>query len=731
MTGLNPTFRSMIHPFAAWMALVVPALASAQEVSPQEDLHTLQGQVIQVVDQALPSVVRLTSGGRSGTMATGVVFDRSGLVLTAGHVVREGPRRITIVFPDGTRRRGRVLSGFFEDDVDLGVISIVEQEEDREGWPFSPLAPEGSLERGEWIVTLGHAAAISTGDNREPATRIGRVIGIEGAELAMDSPIDAGDSGGPILDLEGRIVGIASRCGHLPWQNLATSIDAIHAWMPHLMDPEVDPPSVDDWEGQTRRGSPVGSRRDPDLLASLESTTRGASNLLVEIRDGDRLVSHGTMVAPDRVITKASQFARHVRTPRVIRPGTDDGPQIEFQARAIGLDADLDLLLLEVPGLSEQIVAPLPETRHDPLRSGSMLVIPRSDGSASDIAVVARNLDEIASRDTRDDLPFLGVATTPSEDGGLRVIRIVASTAAARTDLKVGDVIRTADGRTVQRTADLVETIADLGIGDGLIIEFDRDGDTLQIEVDLGLRPDSSRSGMASNTSIGTSRLSTGMGSIHLVDADAALDTIGGPVVDADGRIAGWLAARRSRTSMVVVPWTRVIESIDRLEDPASPDRRNVNNRLCSYRVVATPDQEDVIRLDAEDAFPDGDILRREKLGPGGRTTWGSWMDVDDALEWAINVDRPGRWQVRVTSACPRRHAGTPIRLKIGEASAEGRIERTRSWEDFQDFDLGIIEVGESGDLTVRLEPAANPRHAVANILGIELRRLPDEESGD
>ena len=210
---------------------------------------------------------------------------------------------------------------------------------------------------------------------------------------------------------------------------------------------------------------------------------------------------------------------------------------------------------------------------------------------------------------------FLASSTTPSEDGGLRVLRIVASTAAARTDLRVGDVIRTADGRAVQRTADLVETIADLGIGDELIIEFDRGGDSFQIEVALGLRPDSSRSGMASNTSIGTSRLSTGMGSIHLVDADAALDTIGGPVVDADGRIAGWLAARRSRTSMVVVPWTKVTESIDRLEDPASPDRRNVNNRLCSYRVVATPDQEDMIRLDAEDAFPDGDILRREKLG--------------------------------------------------------------------------------------------------------------------
>ena len=738
MSGFRPEIdpqrplRGMAASISILISLILAAGANARSLRPDEDLQQLEKQVIRVIEQATPSVVQIKMGGRMSSMATGVIFDDSGLVLTAGHVVRSNTRNLTVELPDGERYRGRIISCFFEEDVDLGVIEITRNnEEDSEPFPFSPLAPAGSLMLGEWIVTLGHAAAISSNDNSEPATRIGRIIGLEGAELAMDSPIDAGDSGGPILDLKGRIVGIASRCGHRPWQNLATSVDAIHAWMPHLLDPEVEPPSAEEWEGWTRRRSPVGTRRDPEFLAKLDSITMPASNLLVEIHDDDRLVSMGTIVARDRVITKASQFARHVRTPRLIRPRSDDSPMLEFQARPIGLDSDLDLVLLEVPGLSDQLDAETPDARTDPLGSGSLLVIPEVEGTASAIAVVARNQDELATRDATDDLPFLGVATRPTRDGGLRVMTIVANTAAARANLQTDDIIRRVDGQEVRQSSDLMKAITSLGIGDELRVEIERQDRSFSISIDLGIRPDAVRAGISSNTSIATSRLSSGLGPIHLVDADRPMQAIGGPVVDLEGRLAGWLAARRSRTSMVVVPWDVVATSVSNLEDPESPARKDVIERLCSYRIVATPDQRGIIRLDAEDAFPDGDVIRRERMGPGGRTTWGSWKDSDDALEWSIRIDQPGRWHVRISTACPKRQAGTPIRLSVGDAILDGRIERTDRWDDFRQFDLGVIDIDEAGDFTLRLEPTAEPRESVANLLGIELRRLREDDPAD
>ena len=404
---------------------------------------------------------------------------------------------------------------------------------------------------------------------------------------------------------------------------------------------------------------------------------------------------------------------------------------LEFQARPIGLDSDLDLVLLEVPGLSDQLDAETPDARTDPLGSGSLLVIPEVEGTASAIAVVARNQDELATRDATDDLPFLGVATRPTRDGGLRVMTIVANTAAARANLQTDDIIRRVDGQEVRQSADLMKAITSLGIGDELRVEIERQDRSFSISIDLGIRPDAVRAGISSNTSIATSRLSSGLGPIHLVDADRPMQAIGGPVVDLEGRLAGWLAARRSRTSMVVVPWDVVATSVSNLEDPESPARKDVIERLCSYRIVATPDQRGIIRLDAEDAFPDGDVIRRERMGPGGRTTWGSWKDSDDALEWSIRIDQPGRWHVRISTACPKRQAGTPIRLSLGDAILDGRIERTDRWDDFRQFDLGVIDIDEAGDFTLRLEPTAEPRESVANLLGIELRRLREDDPAD
>ena len=211
-----------------------PATASDPPIA--DRLRDIETQVVDVVERTMPSVVRVTTAGRVGTSATGVVFDRSGLVLTAGHVVEGDPRRLSIELPDGRRFRARVVSSVFDGDVDLGVLDVIEPDDEPVDLPWSPLAPADSLERTDWVVVLGHAASIESAADPAPAARIGRVIGLDRAELALDGPIDAGDSGGPVFDLEGRIVGIASRCGHLAWQNLATSIEAIRAWMPHLME---------------------------------------------------------------------------------------------------------------------------------------------------------------------------------------------------------------------------------------------------------------------------------------------------------------------------------------------------------------------------------------------------------------------------------------------------------------------------------------------------------------
>ena len=77
--------------------------------------------------------------------------------------------------------------------------------------------------------------------------------------------------------------------------------------------------------------------------------------------------------------------------------------------------------------------------------------------------------------------------------------------------------------------------------------------------------------------------------------------------------------ARRARTSVVVVPWDRMMDAVSGMD----ADREAAETRLCSYRVVATENANGEIRLDAEDAFPVGTSLERENRGPNGRGSWG------------------------------------------------------------------------------------------------------------
>ena len=705
---------------AASIASARPStIARGEDTATLADLRSLEATVRQVIDRVAPAVVRITARGRGTATASGVIVDPGGLILTAGHVVGGRQNRFLVELPDGRPFRASVLGSVFEGDLDLALLRL-EADPTADGpleLPHLALAPAGSLTRGQWILALGHAAAISSSRVGEPASRIGRVLTSDRASLAIDSPIDAGDSGGPIVDLEGRVVGIASRCGAAAWQNLATSIDAIEAWWPHLNDDTIEPPRIDDWSGRVGRRTPLGSKRDPELLARLAEVATHTEGRIVEIRDDDRLVGQGTVVGPNRVIAKASLLARQTRSPQVVqRLGTE---RRRSTAVPIGLDPDLDLVLLETPGIAAAD-GDEPVGRQTDTDAGTMIVIPGDAGDAAAIGIVARDRDELSVADTPDDRPFLGVATTQSRAGGLRVTTVVSNAAAARAGLIEGDRIIAIDDVPMNAPADLPKALATHDFGDRLTVTIARGDETRTLELTLGLRPDRSRELVPGNTSTGTSRLSSGFGPVHLVDADRPLHAVGGPAIDLDGRVVGWIAARRARTSLVVIPWPRVLASLRRMD----PDADATASRLCSYRVIATEDPASGIGLDAEDAFPDGTTIRRERLGQDGRTTWGHWTRSDDALEWTVDLPTPGRFLVRIRSACPSRDAGTPVRFRLGEATADGRIEGTDGWDDFQWRDLGVIEATESGELTARLEPRARPRRAVCNLERMQLVRL-------
>jgi serine protease Do len=219
-------------------------LSSFADTGPNsvKDLRKLEQGVKKVVEKALPATVSLYSK-RVGSSGSGVVISAEGLILTAGHVV-QGLEFVTVVFPDGEETKGKVLG------TNLGRDAAMVQLEEKGPWPFVEVGDSEDLKVGDFVVTLGHAGGFDA--LRTPPVRFGRVGGTDRRGfLSTDCAVIGGDSGGPLFDLEARVVGINSSIAgeldannHTGVANFKSDWDRLLAgetWGTLQMNPLADP----------------------------------------------------------------------------------------------------------------------------------------------------------------------------------------------------------------------------------------------------------------------------------------------------------------------------------------------------------------------------------------------------------------------------------------------------------------------------------------------------------
>lgn len=154
-----------------------------------------------VAKEVGPSVVQIESNGEIGS---GVVYDKSGLVLTAHHVV-ESAETFNVVLNDGTKLRGRVVGR--RPARDLAVLAV-ESEKDL---PAAKLGGD-DLAIGQPVVALGSpfgyqasvTSGIISGLNRQLTIGSMTLTGL----IQTDAAINPGNSGGPLVDAKNRVIGI-------------------------------------------------------------------------------------------------------------------------------------------------------------------------------------------------------------------------------------------------------------------------------------------------------------------------------------------------------------------------------------------------------------------------------------------------------------------------------------------------------------------------------------------
>jgi serine protease Do len=207
-----------------------------------DELKALEAATKKVVEKCSPATVGIIIGAGAGS---GVIVTEDGLILTAAHVSGEPGKDCTLVLPDGTRIKGKTLGT--NDKKDSGMIKIVETDPKKvpKGgkWPFIPLGKSADLKKGQWVVSLGHPGGFKPG--RTPVARLGQVQDLKSARdlLRTNCTLVGGDSGGPLFDLNGNVVGIHSRISFKLEDNIHVPADSFKAdWDPMVKGEQVGKP---------------------------------------------------------------------------------------------------------------------------------------------------------------------------------------------------------------------------------------------------------------------------------------------------------------------------------------------------------------------------------------------------------------------------------------------------------------------------------------------------------
>jgi serine protease Do len=177
-----------------------------------------------MVERAHRSVVQVQSRGRGA--GAGVIWDKDGLVLTNHHVVAGGRREGRVILHDDRAFEAEVLKR--GRDLDLALLRI------KDGPGDLPVAPVGDSDRlrvGELVYAIGHPwgrlGAVTAGI----VSGLGALRGPGGRARYVESDIALapGNSGGPLLNARGEVVGINA----MIFGNLALSIpsSAASAWV--------------------------------------------------------------------------------------------------------------------------------------------------------------------------------------------------------------------------------------------------------------------------------------------------------------------------------------------------------------------------------------------------------------------------------------------------------------------------------------------------------------------
>jgi len=477
--------------------MIKPALvimASLAVLAPSFGAETagakgIEPDITDVAKKVFPSVVRVEVQNHTRRVATGVVIEKGGYIVTTA-LISPREEKITVTTSEGKRIDAEFLG--FDTETQLALLKAKDA-----GLPALALGKAADLAPGSWICVVG------VSPEQTATVTQGIVSSVAEDKLRLNVWVTPGSSGGPVVDANGRLVGLLrgiymeekpvvfqfrdreqSGSGYVfssraeapsSGMALAVPVDVVKDISAQIKDKgKVERGWLGVGIGQNESGQTEIGSIDPDSPAELAKLQTGD----IVLKIGDRDVSSPDVLAAEIRKKKPGQDV----TLKIERDGKPMDVKVKLGEYAanealkemevrfpgfFGLDAPM-------PGTAPKSVSPEKAPRLDAPRPLAPKTPEWSYETRKYIGVYCGELN-------RELAEHFGV----KEGTGLIVSKLTEGGPAEKAKLKVGDVIVLVDGKRVETVNDLIDLVQAKAKGTKVKLEILRDKKAMTIEVEV------------------------------------------------------------------------------------------------------------------------------------------------------------------------------------------------------------------------------------------------------
>lgn len=272
------------------------------------------------------------SGPRERTVPRGIgsgfIISEDGYILTNNHVV-DRSNGIFVTMTDGKEYSAEIIGK--DARTDIALIKI-----DAKGLKPMPIGDSTSLKKGQWVLAIGSPFGLDSTVTAGIVSAINRDTGDYLPFIQTDVAVNPGNSGGPLINLQGQVVGInsqiVSRSGGFMGISLAIPIDEVMRVVEQLKA-----------HGKVTRGRiGVQITAVPDDVAKALGLEQARGALVSSVEPGGPAAKAGVR-AGDVIIGFNGQQIEHMSDlPRIVggtRPGTKADIEVWRKGKAVDLKA--------------------------------------------------------------------------------------------------------------------------------------------------------------------------------------------------------------------------------------------------------------------------------------------------------------------------------------------------------------------------------------------------------